>query len=71
MKRFREVEDPDLDNIDCLSDTSKKDQAIQRQIEQTLTPEIAQNTYVHLCRLIGQETLRRFGAFSIAYILQN
>jgi hypothetical protein len=51
-------EDPVVD-VDCLSDGSKKERIIQTQIESCLTPEVAQNTYVHLCRLIGQETLRR------------
>ena len=52
-------EDP-IKDVDCLSDGSKKERIIQAQIESCLAPEIAQNTYVHLCRLIGQETLRRF-----------
>ncbi|XP_063677506.1 WD repeat-containing protein 81-like isoform X2 [Bolinopsis microptera] len=51
-------EDP-VKDVDCLSDGSKKERTIQSQIETCLAPEVAQNTYVHLCRLIGQETLRR------------
>lgn len=47
------------DNADCLSDGSKRERVIQNQIESSLTPEVAQHSYVALCRLIGQETLRR------------
>ena len=52
-------EGPAVD-LDCLSDGSKKERIIQTQIENCLAPEVAQSTYVQLCRLIGQETLRRF-----------
>ena len=48
------------DNADCLSDGSKRERVIQNQIESSLTPEVAQHSYVALCRLIGQETLRRY-----------
>ena len=47
------------DDVDCLSDGSKKERAIQAQIEACLAPSVAQHAYVQLCRLIGQETLRR------------